>query len=221
MTLIEVLIATTLTMILLVTVTFFYRQMTILGRQSEILQKEQFHLSYLEKRLMAVIPKTLSPSNNDFYFYTSDALINNFQSLVFTFENGVKMDCSDSGHCLARIYVDSAQNLVLGTWASPNRWESNPNLQMKKEILMENICFLNFEFYVPPKKDRSEMVKTKAKSTEIIPENSWHQSWNSNYNQLPAMMKIHVKIKKKKESEKDAVFAFPLPRSQMVIFYDN
>lgn len=220
MTLIEVLIATTLTMILLVAVTFFYRQMTILQRESEKLQKEQFQLSYLEKRLMGVIPKTLGSKSKDFYFYTSDELINGFQSLVFTYNNGVQMEAEYSGNCLGRIFVDHNNNLVLATWPLKSRSENNINLQMKKEILIENISFLSFEFYVPPKKDRGEMVKSSVKLTEIVPENSWHQAWNTSYNQLPPMIKIHIKLKNNDDTGDFSAFAFPLPNSDMVIFYE-
>jgi len=221
MTLIEVLIASFLTMILLTAVTFFYRQVTLMTKESEKLQVEQFKLAYLEKRLSNTIPKIISPQdiNKDFYFFTSDVLSQDIgTSLVFTYDHKVSLDQNFSNHILARLFVEG-HNLVLASWSSPKKWGSLPNLTMKKEILMENVSNLAFEFYVPPKRDRSHFSKT-AKPIEIQPENSWHKTWKASYNTLPALIKIHL-TRKIEGKEVPVVFAFSLPKSDMQILYEN
>ena len=62
---------------------------------------------------------------------------------------------------------------------------------------------LDFRFYVPPQKDRSlagnkapkgSSSQGNAKATDIQPRDYWHSDWKSEYNQLPAMIKVIVKI---------------------------
>jgi len=220
-TLIEVLIATVLTMMLLTSITFLYRQVTLINKESERLQKEQFRLTYLEKRLGSIIPTIISPTDtsSDFYFYTSDGLIHDNQSLVFTYDHGVNLDKNQSNHLLGRLYVDK-NNLVLATWVSPKRWALNPNIEMKKEVLLENVSDLNFEFYMPPKKDRELVVKANSQTPDITLENHWHKTWSYKYNQLPPMMKIHFK-KLIDNKTIPFTFAFSLPKSNLVIVYDQ
>ena len=211
-----------MTMMLLTSITFLYRQVTLINKESERLQKEQFRLTYLEKRLGSIIPTIISPTDilEDFYFYTSEALIHDNQSLVFTYDHGVNLDKNLSNHLLGRLYVDSKKNLVLATWVSPRRWGINPNLEMKREVLLENVSDLNFEFYVPPKKDRELIVKPSKQTPDILPENHWHKTWSYRHNQLPPMMKIHFK-KNIDEKPVPFTFAFSLPKSNLVIVYDQ
>lgn len=222
MTLMEVLIATFLTMILLTTITFFYRQVTLMSKESEKLQHERFKLAYTEKRLFNVIPRIISPTNinNDFYFYTSEALQNNSTSLVFTYDHRISLGKNQSNHQLGRLYIDDKNRLILSSLISPKLWELNPNLTLKKEVLMDNVSNLSFEFYVPSEKSATGMLKKVPASVEISPENSWHQSWKASYNQLPSMIKIHM-IQKIENQEIPIVFAFPLPNSSKVIIYEN
>lgn len=221
MTLIEVMIATFLTMILLTAITFFYRQASFMTKESDKLQQEQFKQSYLEKRLFNLLPMAISPRDlhNDFYFYTSEALSENGNmSLVFTYDHGVDKDAKMSNHRLGRLFLDSTNQLVLASYPSPISWDVNPNPILKKEILAEDIVILSFEFYVTPKKDRSSLSKIPKNLVDIQPENSWHKSWKSSYNQLPAMIKVHLT---KKNSDKEIIFSFSLPNSDMVVMYEG
>lgn len=214
-TLIEVLIASLLTMIILTGLTFFFAQVMSMNATSEKLQKEQFKLGFLEKRLATILPKVISPTDpsKDFYFFTSEAL-NSGQSLVFTYDNGVQLSKEHSNHLLGRLFLDEG-NLVLASITSPKRWELFPNPTLQREVLLENVTSLQFEFYVPPKKDRSALVSQNP-SIDLIADNQWHKSWSPDFKQLPAMIKIHIK-KDIQESQETILFAFPLPKSTMVI----
>jgi len=214
MTLIEVLIASILTMVILTSLSFFYAQVTGMNKMSEKLQKEQFKLAYLEKRLSTVIPKIISPTdpNKDFYFFTSDVLSSG-TSLVFTYDNGVQLSKEHSNHLLGRLFLED-NNLVLASFASPKRWERYPNPTLLKEVLMENVQSLNFEFYVPPKKEKSAVVPHPL--SDLIEGNRWHKSWPQHYQQLPAIIKIQIKIVIAGKEE-TMTFAFALPKSNMVI----
>lgn len=223
MTLIEVLIASLLTMILLSAMVLFYRQIIMIDKESQKLEKEHFKLAYLEKKLNSTIPNAISPTDpgKDFYFFTSNnATENNSLSLVFTFDNGVNLKNDKSNHLLARLFIDENQNLVLATWPSPKVWDINPNPEITKEILLENVSSMDFEFYVPPKRDRSTMVSKTQSAIDIQPENSWHKTWGYKTSELPAMMKLHL-IKQIDNKEYPVSFAFFLPRSNLCIMYEN
>lgn len=223
MTLIEILVASFLTMILLTAMFSFYRQIIMIDKEAEKLQKEHFKLAYLEKKLNSAIPNIISPTDagKDFYFFTSNnATESNLLSLVFTFDNKVNLKSNHSNHLLARLFVDDKQNLCLATWGTPKYWDINPNPEITKEILLENVISLDFEFYVPQKKDRAGIVSKIQQAIDIQPEDSWHKSWSYKTQELPAMIKIHL-IKKIDEKQYPVSFAFFLPNSNLSIMYDN
>lgn len=214
MTLMEVLIALALTMILLSTLTYFYQDVSKMNTEYEKLRKEGFQFTYVENRLANILPKAVPPTDKskDFAFFTSgDA--NGFlkmgqPSLIFAFDNGVELDKNFANHVVGRLCVNKDNQLVLATWPSPNRWESVKQPPIKKEILMDNVDTLHFEFYVPPGKTYNPH--------SIEPKNAWHKEWKQDYQKLPAMVRVQVK-----RQNKTMNFVFPLPASDLVIHYDQ
>lgn len=232
MTLLEVLIAFSLTALLLLLLMFFYRDQDYVNVKLDKQEQEAFRMMYVENRLSQILPKTVSSYDvkHDFYFFTSSdangVLKPGLPSLVFTFDNGNELDKSFSNHVLARLYVDKSNRLSLATLPSPNRWEGEHALSMKQEILMEDVEDLQFEFYVPPEKDRKiilEQAKSKGAQKigetlpEILPKNHWHQLWKPDYKQLPAIVRINVALK----SGLKMKYAFPLPNTDLVIMYEK
>lgn len=164
-TLLEVLIGMGLAMILLSTLTYFYQQVEWMNTEAERTQKENFQLRYAENRLSRIFPNTHSErtEKKHFYFFTSNAEgMLKTPSLVFMFNNKVKLCSSFSSDVLGRLYLDEQKKqLCLALWPSPRRWESGVP-PMTKEVLLDNVETLSFEFYVAPKRDRSK-VETKKK----------------------------------------------------------
>lgn len=162
-TLLEVLIGMGLAMILLSTLTYFYQQVEWMNTEAERTQKENFQLRYAENRLSRIFPTTLSErtEKKHFYFFTSNAEgMLKTPSLVFTFNNGLKLCASFASEVLGRLYLDEQKKqLCLALWPSPKRWE-NGMPPMTKEVLLDNVESLAFNFYVAPKRDRSK-VETK------------------------------------------------------------
>jgi len=224
MTLLEVLIASVLTMLLLSTLTYLYREVQVINTQIEKVQKEQFQRAYVQKRLSTVIPKIIAPisQNNDFFFYTSsswDGLTKDgAPSLVLTFDHGVNLDKDHASNVIGRIFLDPQGNLCLATWPSPKRWEPGRQPSMKKEILLSNVHSLSFEFYVPPERARDLLVK--GEEIKAIPANSWHKEWRQEYRALPPMMRLHVTQINQGKSIPIS-FAFSLPQSRWMIFYEE
>lgn len=230
MTLLEVLIAISLTALLLGLLMVFYRDQDLINQKLDALEQEAFRMMYVENRLSQILPRIITPYDvkDDFYFFTSsDAnglLKPGQQSLVFTYDNGNELEKSFSNHVLGRLYIDKDDRLCFASMPSPLRWE-HP-IPVNLEVLMEGVADLQFEFYVPPDKNRSEILKQakskKAQNTaddlpDITPKNHWHSSWKPEYKQLPAIIRIKLTLKQGQEME----YAFPLPNTDMVIMYEK
>lgn len=214
LTLIEVLISLALTMLLLSTLTYFYQDIMKMNVEYEKLRKEGFQFTYVENRLSNILPKAVSPTDKkkDFAFFTSgDA--NGFlkmgqPSLIFAFDSGVEVDKNFANHVVGRLFVNKDNQLILATWPSPKRWESIKQPPMKKEILMDQVDSLHFEFYVPPGKANNQHP--------IEPKNAWHKEWKQEYQKLPAMVRVLLT-----RQGKSMNFVFPIPASDLVIHYDQ
>lgn len=214
-TLLEVIIASLLTTILIAALTVFYRDMTTLNAELDKLHVVQFQKSYIQKRFSSILPEIIAskPKQKDFYFFTG-APINGSPSLVFTYDNGPCLDRDFAGHVLGRLFVDSNNDLVLSTWPAPSRWTDEPAL--KQEVLMEDIEHLRFRFYVPPEHDLSKTGP--GKHLEGMTYNQWYEDWPARINELPAMIKIVIQ---QKGIDKPLEFGYQLPNSNLVIIYED
>lgn len=232
-TLIELLIAMTLTALILTVLFYFYRDIDWLNQDMEKSQRNAFRLSYVQNRLADVLPNAVSPrtTDEDFFFFQSGdvngLLKNNTPSLVFTYQFGANRDPLFANHDLGRLYLDDHSNLSLATMPSPARWPSNGAPKIKNEILLEDVDSLSFQYYVPPQKERSQAGNKAPKGTygkgknppaEIQPKDAWHSDWKTDYHQLPAIVKVIVKMKNTKEP---VIFVYPLPNSDFVVVYDK
>ncbi|HEV8052741.1 MAG TPA: hypothetical protein VGP47_09610 [Parachlamydiaceae bacterium] len=243
--LVEVLIAVTLTVAILMTLTFFYRQVTEIGYEVDRTSAKNFNMRHLETRLAQIIPKAVGEKhkNKDFLFFSvNDEGVTKpgSQSLIFTFDNLVSLDKPFSGHVLARLYLDANSNLLLAYWPSPKRWENNTAPSMKRELLLQGVENLAFEFYIAPKrkdrekqeleneaspagknsKDKEKDAKSTEKPKDIEPEpkGEWRrQNWLEDYKQLPVMVKIIVTMPKE---PKPLVFIYPLANARTHVIYE-
>lgn len=164
-TLLELLIATALTVVILSTLSYFYRQVTVINVEMDKTQNESFKKRYVENRLASVLPKSISSTDisNDFHFFSSPDLGALFKegsdSLVFSFDNCVRLDKDMSYHVIGRLFLDTEGNLTLATWPVPKRWKEDEPIPISKEILLDHIETLEFQFYVPPQKTtRQEII---------------------------------------------------------------
>lgn len=160
-TLLELLISLALTVVLLSTLTYFYLQVSLLEKETEKVQKENFTLRYLETRLNKILPNSLAEHDikKEFLFFTSGdlqgLLAPQNPSLVFLFDNGVSLDPKRANRVLGRLYLDRDRNLTLATWPLPSKWEKEANApSVQREILMTQIESISFQFFVPPERDR-------------------------------------------------------------------
>jgi type II secretory pathway component PulJ len=226
-TLIEVIISMLLTMIVLTALMYFFREVQMISHETERHQNESFQQRYLENRLMDILPKSQKPALKKSFFFTGAGGGGLFKVgtsyLVFTYDNGVNFDPEFSNHVLSRLYIDPQEQLILAKWPAPKRWEKGVSPPMKKEILMTNVENISFEFYVPLEYKgelfgrRISEESWKLLDRDLMQE--WMPEWKQEYNMLPAMVKVHLKVKDKGELV-DRTYLFPLPNSELLIIYE-
>ncbi len=206
---------------------------------SELEKKQEYNFRklYLSTRLSAVLPRALphNTPDKDFFFFTTTANDGSTKSgtaaLMFSFDNGVKLDPSFANHVLGRLYLDSDSKFCLGIWPSPARWTELTTPPMKKEILFENVENLTFEFYLPPSKNRDIVWKKHTPEIELknpdllklSPVGEWKHEWQQEYEVLPYLIRITLKITPKgnpTEKSDKVTFVYPLPSSPFMIMYE-
>lgn len=243
MTMMELLIAMSLTMILLSVLTYFYREIELLSDAAEKLQKQNFLTRYAENRLTQVFAKTVPEFNfnhqnisDSFCFFTSgDAhglLAPGMPSLIFMFDNGAHATGNPASVVLASLYVDKQARLCLAIWPQPREWQdiqkSNDTDLMQNEILLENVKSLAFNFYIAPQKERLPLLNSIKERIPIFqpvepPQHTppWIPEWRQDYHLLPPMIRILVTQQDPNtiEEPREIIFAFPLPYSKQLVMY--
>lgn len=237
----EVLIAMSLVMILLSTLMGFYVEINRINIALEKEQEVSFRKLLLSTRLAAILPKAISAPkasatskaavepNKDFFFFSSLAndsfTKSGTQVLTLAFDNGINLDPAFSNHVLGRLYVNSNDQFCLAMWPSPTRWEELSFPPIKHEVLFEHVENIGFEFYLPPVRDRKTILSNnKAKGTGqenvllvLGAKGEWKDSWLQEYNELPAMVRITLKLTHVPVS---LIFVYPLPQSRYIIVYE-
>jgi hypothetical protein len=198
MTLLETVIATTLLSILLTFVFGFFKELSVLSFLTEKAQAESFQMRYMEARLGFIFQRIVHEKKTagKFFFYTQapQSEITNMPSLIFTYDNEVRLDPHFSGEVLGRLYVDANRRLILATWPLHI---PNPHAFIHQEILLENVSHLSFSCYCPPEPLTStNQITTTAQNNpaQKTPErDEWTADWDLAYKQCPAIIKLTVK----------------------------
>lgn len=223
-TMLELLISLTLTVLILSTLTYFYHQLTMAGMVLDRQQSENFQERYVENRLMSVLPRTISSTDasNEFHFFTSQEIGHLFsfgsQSLVFTFDNCVQLNKDMAYHVIGRLFLDNEGRFILATWPSEKRWKENEPIPFSREVLMEGVSQLRFTFFVPLKKERLDS-KVEDDPLEGV-RGGWIDRWDSSYRQLPALIKVII-TRQVDDEETELIFAYPFPHTLQPITYDG
>lgn len=230
--LIEVIIAMTLTVALLTLLMGFYSQVERINIAAGKAQNKSFQKLYLSTRLADILPKTLasSDSKKDFIFYTpvnwDGVSQSGTPSLLFSFNNGVRLASEFSDHVIGKLYVDKNGALSLGMWPSFLRWNQAMLPPMKNEVLMENVEQFQIEFYVPPHRDRKiiwDNNKADIKASEALQLDNlggWRTEWHQEYKELPVLIRLTLKVKTV-EGPEEIVLVYPLPNSHLFIMYER
>jgi hypothetical protein len=233
MTLLETLIAMTLLSVVLTFVFGFFRELSGLSFLAEKAQANSFHMRYVESRLGFIFQRIIHEKKGKFFFYTQPPQneFSKMSSLIFTYDNEVRLDPHFSGDVLGRLYVDFNHRLVLATWPLH---VPNPHKFLHEEVLLQNVTQLSFSFYSPPLKTGStndtQGTKSDAGKKSVEPDKWIPDVWEFAYEQCPGIVKLSVKIAKnpkdltdsfygsKMETEENT-FSFVLPSAINPIHY--
>lgn len=233
MTLLETLVALSLLSILLMFIFGIFRQLTEVGRMSELAQKRTFQMRYLESRLAFLFERVVNENDKSrqFFFYSAppQASLSRHPALVFTFYNEVRRDPYFSGDLLAKLYVDQAGRLKLATWPLFVA-EAQLHDTLHEEVLFENVAFIQYRFYAAPEKLKSSrdvvpaaVQSDKKKAIKGV----WQEDWSFDYAEMPSIIEIKIGIKKPVAEKMDAReaqeelldFRFVLPSSKNEVYY--
>ena len=209
-TLIEVIIAMTLTSLILMAMMFFYRDVIAVGSEIDQLKTEEFHLRYVENRLAYILPRAVSAKDKTGEFAFFSIVDDSFgmpgsQSLIFTFDNGISLDKVFSNNVIGRLLLNQKGELLLFYWPMPKRMsDPTKSLPIKQEILLKGVESLAFEFFVAP-----SVGKQGTKAPEL-PVWWYRQLWMQEFNQLPVMVKVVITLSGKSDK---LIYIFPLLKS--------
>lgn len=234
MTLLETLLAMSILSVMLVVIFGFFRELSKVDEITQYQQSQIFKMRYLEFRLSYLFSRLTNENVKipKFYFYLDPPPpaqeYTTSPSLVFEFDNGVRLDPLLSGDVWGRLYLNNEKKqLCLGIWPIT---DPPSEQEMQKEILFDGVLGIDFEFYSsfdgPSDKDQK-----KDDNSVKPPENVWVKEWSKEYNQLPLIMKIFLRLSNedspleiktdKGSEERRMIFEFVLPVSKdsSTIFY--
>lgn len=222
--LLELLIALAITAILLSTLLFFYRQITLSNGEWEKKESKEFSLRYVEERLTRVLSNSATQKGNkkkSIVFHSLEDLEgvswHGTAALIFCFDNGITRDKELSNETLALLFVDKHQQLTLALWPAPSRWENGAVPPMEqREILLSGVDGLDFSFFSA---NAVELGKpTDASSTEEKPPKlgpTWQRKWKM----LPHI--VYITLTKNDANKSKIRLAIPIPQAQPHITYND
>lgn len=197
-------------------------------------QKESFQLRYLESRLAFIFERIVDENDKTrkFYFYSSppQSEISAYNSLIFTFNNGVRLNPRFSGDVLARLYVDQEHRLRLAVWPL---YIPQPHQSVQEEVLLENVADIEYEFYSPPEQITNKNAVESKKIDANAPEkDQWLKEWLQRYKHMPGIVKLKIFVAKNpKDLERftpgtriettELLLSFVLPSRQNPLHYPS
>jgi hypothetical protein len=217
MTLLEVLVSMSLLVVLLGLVFGFFLELNKINNVMEKEQAHSFRQRYVEMRLAHLFSNVISHTDNTdkkySYFFTNPPKgeASKSNSLVLSYWNGVRLDPSFSGNVIGRLYIDSKNQLCLAVWPL---YSKDPVSEMHKEVLMENVEGMRFQFFAYPP------INNQTLDSENKPQRGWQEEWQLAYKQPPVIVRIYLKLKEEgKEEKEEFLYAFPIVVTDSPILY--
>lgn len=171
------------------------------------------------QNIFSNLPHTHSADSPQFFFSqkgTSSQVKNT--NLIFTFNNGIDADSDFTSTILAKLYLDTDQNLILAVWPDPVTSQSTKNntIPMRKEIILKNIDSMDLQFWsAPPKKTIVQGSKSKEPQYGI-----WLDEWSDEYEKAPTLIKMTITPTSDGPAPaKDYTFVFVVPHELPIIEY--
>lgn len=208
MILLEILMALSLTAILLTFLFSFFVESVKIEKKLEIARMTVISRGHLQTRLQTIL-SAIDLNSIEPFLYTKQFDKEKSLSLVTVFNNGIDPDPNYSGSVRGRIFLDEERNLCLLT--SPLGDEKEKN--WRKETILPHVESFEFEFL--GKKTASERAKNE-KTTPITATLAWRTEWTESQGGIPSVVRLRVIEQKSKEPLR---FAFILPSPDPFVTY--
>jgi type II secretory pathway component PulJ len=206
--LLELLIALSLTAILLTILFSFFVETAKLDKKIETARQAIMDRNYLQVKLQTLF-SSIDRSANAPYFYTQELEKEKTRGLVTIFDNGIDPDPAFSGTIQARLYLDENQNLCLTT----QPFGSKTSHTSRKEILFPHVEHIEFEFLG---KKRAPETGKQDDSRSINAAYAWRHEWSKTEREIPGIIRLTLQ---EKPSAKPIQYAFILPTAEPMVTY--
>ena len=192
--LLEAMIALTLFMIVTSSIFGLYRHQMKTSEKLSSLQSESEALMRAHSRLLDVFSSVIMKTQKYHYFFTPEkhnSSHSDTPSLIFTFDNGIKREVGFSYDVIARLTVTKKGELALFTWPNTRLQVSRPS-NVHKEVLLENIQAIQFEFWqgTPDKNNSANEQKSE-----------WVDVWPKSKRDRPLLLRLTITYQAKKNQE--------------------
>ena len=197
--LLEMLIALSLTAILLTFLFSFFVESARIEKKLDTARMAITNRAHLQTRL-----QTIFSSLGGEGLYTKQFEKEKMKSLVATFDNGIDPDPAYSGTIIGRVFLDGEKNLCLATWPL-DREKSH---LWRKEVLLPRVESFEFEF-LGKNSAHGKRETVRAINAAL----AWRGAWQTG---TPSVIRLSIKEEGQKEP---LLFAFLLMTSEPCVTY--
>ncbi len=205
--LIEVLIATSLFVLMLVAIFGIFWRTTKTNESINRLRRANEQMVVAEAKLQSLFSNvTVDQTYRPYFYVESDA------SLVATIDNPMHTNPAFAGIVIAKLYLEEGA-LILATFPHITEENALPEI-MEKETLLSNVSDFKMEFFLAPS---NQSDASEEEATKKPPECSWTDSWLMEYETPPTLVKLTIT---KKNTGEFTLFFF-IPEMVNAILYDR
>lgn len=171
-TLLEVLIATALTTLILSALLAAYFQAATAASDGERLRLALMPERRVEQRLLPLFYNAEIPDQKKKLFLSTP------QTLIFSYQNGACLDPNFSGEVLSVLSLDPKGNLSLVTFPAFKKWKEGEMPPFRYEALLDRVESIKFDFF---------NLK------------EWKEVWSAEEKTLPALVNLSLTLKDEKK----------------------
>lgn len=191
--LIEVLVATSLFIMLLVAIFGIFWRTNKTNTSINRLRVANEHMLITQATLQSLFSKISFKDSVGPYFYQETDKNSQLPSLIFTVDNIFQTSASITANLLIKLYIEDNQ-LVVATFPHLKNHEGLPTI-MQKEALLSDITDFKIEFFLAPESKDGEKVKTQEDDENLPkkpPTGTWTDNWPKEYDRLPSLLKLDI-----------------------------
>lgn len=217
--LIEVLVATSLFIMLLIAIFGIFWRTNKTNASLNALRTANEHMLITQATLQSLFSKASFDTSTAPYFYAEIDKNSNLPSLIFTLENVHQPLPDISSNQLIKLYVENSQ-LTVATFPHIKNHEGLPTI-MQKEALLSDVTDFKLEFFLAPDSNQDKKPENHEDDDNEIkkpPFGTWTDTWLHEYDRPPTLIKLQ--ITQRHQSNSFTLWFF-IPFGLDAIYYDK